>query len=105
MKGLIRFVLLWVALAGALHAQVDPQADLWRAAEKGQVPAIARAIRGGAQVDGPDANGWTALMYAVSAGQRAASKDLLNRGADANASAADGTTALMSAVVGGSVAI
>jgi len=76
----------WIALSPA-SAQSDPGAALRSAAERGNVAAIADAIKSGAPVDAKDGAGQTALLLAVAGGHTAVAKALIDAGASINAQA------------------
>jgi hypothetical protein len=61
----------------------------------GEVDTLEGLILDGAEVDRPDANGRTPLMYAAQAGQTERALLLIEHGIDVNAMRADGETALM----------
>ena len=55
---------------------------------------LAKGANVNAQLTGPDATGWTALMFASSNGKLDLVKYLISKGADVNLKAKDGTSAL-----------
>ncbi len=76
---------LWAATAWAQQpAAPAVQQDLWAAADRGDPAAMAQALARGAQVDGHDDRGRSALMRATHAGQAPAVRWLLAAGADVN---------------------
>ncbi len=95
-----RWVAPWLVLLAA-YCWAAPQDDLYKASERGDRAAMTRAIKAGAKVDGLDADGWTALVYASAAGKPDAVKLLLAEKANPNATTKEGQTALMAAVVSG----
>eukprot|EP00952_Eustigmatos_sp_NYUAD-ZCMA_P011547 46834-Eustigmatos_ZCMA.PRE.1 len=62
------------------------------AAEAGYRRVVLSLLKRGAEVNGRDRDGKTALMYAADAGCRAMVQLLLNRGADVNGSDREGKT-------------
>jgi ankyrin repeat protein len=98
MRGLIRFIVLTIALfvseAGRapLHAQVPPSdselrayAGLHAAAAKGDVAAIDRLAKDGAKIDAQDSHSRTPLHVAAFFRQYDAARALLRHGANVNA--------------------
>lgn len=78
--------------------------ELLTAARRGDVPAMRKALAGGAGVDVPDAeDGRTALMRAAAFGREEASSALLAVGADPRRTDVQGTTALHLAAGNGHV--
>lgn len=75
--------------------------DWQRAADTGDVAALARLAAAGADLDSRDAHGQTALMRTALAGHAEAVRWLAAQGADLNHSAKFHLTALMLAVVNG----
>jgi hypothetical protein len=75
--------------------------DWQRAADTGDVAALARLAAAGTDLDSRDAHGQTALMRAALAGHAEAVRWLAAQGADLNHSAKFHLTALMLAVVNG----
>lgn len=59
---------------------------------------VAALLNRGADVNGRDFEGWTALMHAAASGNVGAAQLLLSHGADLNLQEANGETALMMAV-------
>ena len=75
--------------------------DLHRAAETGDINGLQAALASGADIDGRDGRGWTALMHAVNKGYPLLVEPLLAAGADVDMRAPDGATALfMAAALG-----
>ena len=72
--------------------------DLHGAAKAGDVEGVAAAIAAGADVDGRDDGGWTALMHAVNNDLAPLVEHLLDSKADPNLRTPDGTSALVIAV-------
>ncbi len=79
-----------------------PDAQLLRAAHKGSLGSLNRAIKAGANVNVSDDQDTSALRWAARGGHREAVETLLNAGADINQHSFAGWTALMEAVVSGS---
>ena len=71
---------------------------LHRAAKAGDIEVLSALLAAGADVDGRDARGWTALMHAVDAGQGPVTELLLAGPVDPDVRAPDGATALFIAV-------
>ncbi|KAL2320493.1 hypothetical protein Fmac_029462 [Flemingia macrophylla] len=71
------------------------------AARRGEVRSIERLISGGAEVNGRDQHGWTALHRASFKGRVEAVRALLERGIEAEARDEEGYTALHCAVEAG----
>ncbi|MEW6347707.1 MAG: ankyrin repeat domain-containing protein [Thermodesulfobacteriota bacterium] len=69
-------------------------AELIRAADKGNVAEIKRLLKKGADVNGTDEEGQTALMWAAMWGYVAVMKALIDHGADIHVKTDDGATAL-----------
>ncbi len=70
-------------------------------ARAGDVDGLTAALAAGADANGRDGKGWTALMYAVDRGYTLLARPLLEAGADPNLRAPDGATALFIAAVHG----
>ncbi len=102
---MIGTVLLSLALAAS--AQPDRGVNLRVWAEMGQVEAIERLLAGNelVDVDVPDAQGWTALMYAAKSNQAAIAELLLRAGADHRLTSDFGETALHVAAREGSTEV
>lgn len=73
-----------LVLPPATPQLADPSAALLRAAQAGDVAAIAEALRAGARLSAEDAWGCRALHFSARVGSPAAVKLLLGRGADAD---------------------
>ena len=71
---------------------------LHRAAKAGDVEVLNALLAAGAEVDGRDDHGWTALMHAVNEGQGPMTELLLTVPADPDAEGPDGATALFIAL-------
>ena len=71
---------------------------LHRAAKAGDIDILNALVAAGADVDGRDDRGWTALMHAANEGQDPLVELLLAAPADSDAQAPDGATALFIAV-------
>ena len=71
---------------------------LHRAAKAGDIDVLSALLAAGADVDGRDDRGWTALMHAVNEGQGPATELLLAGPVDPDVRAPDGATALFIAV-------
>ena len=80
---------------------VERSDALHRAAAGGDIDGVASALRSGADVDGRDSHGWTALMHAVNKGYTVVVQQLLEAGVGVDVRAADGSTALFMASVHG----
>jgi ankyrin repeat protein len=87
--------------------RTDPAAELWRAAEIGDVAKLQTLLdrRAESVVDARDEHGRTALMLATLHGRAQAVDVLLAHGADPNAADARGTTPLQAALAGHQTAI
>ncbi|MFZ1612818.1 MAG: ankyrin repeat domain-containing protein, partial [Holophaga sp.] len=101
---------LRLALAFGLSATLALQASpsLKTAASQGNLEAIKMNLAEGKNINEPDSNGWTPLMWAINNRQIAAADLLLNHGADPNLQATDscksylkGATALILAAADG----
>ena len=74
---------------------------LHRAAQAGDMNVFQAVLASGADIDGRDGRGWTALMHAVNKGYLLLIEPLLEAGADPDIRAPDGATALfMAAALG-----
>ena len=69
--------------------------QLWQIAESGELTELEAILKKGADVNGCNCNGVTALMRAASAGHHDMVRDLLEHGADIDAHRDDGFTALL----------
>ena len=99
-----------VVLIAGLLAQVPvggpPRpADLITAAKVGDPARVRELVGGGAPVDATDCRGYTALMWAATAGSEELTAYLLERGARVDARAADRATALYLAAANGAAAV
>jgi Meckel syndrome type 1 protein len=92
-------------VAGRTAGVLDPAAQLRRAAELGDVPALQALLNKQPVIDARDAGGRTALMLATLRGRTGAVDVLLSSGADPNAADARGTTPLQAALAGNQPAI
>lgn len=88
------------ALVAKLKAKrkADP-GKLLGAAEKGNIAAVKRQLKGGIDVNAADKDGWTALMFAAAQGRTKVLNLLLKEKADIDRQNRDGNTALMMAVI------
>ena len=78
-----------------------PSDALHRAAKAGDISGLMAALDAGADADGLDSQGWTALMHVVNQDNVPMAESLLKGGADVDIQAPDGATALfMAAVLG-----
>ena len=80
---------------------VPPQDALHRAAEGGDLDGLETLIADGAEIDGRDGRGWTALMHAANEGRPLVVAPLLEAGARPDVRAPDGATALFIAALHG----
>ena len=87
---------------GSRRAAVVSGDVLHRAAKAGDIEVLNALLAAGADVEGRDDRGWTALMHAVNEGQGPVTELLLAGPADPDVRAPDGTTALFIAVSRGS---
>ncbi len=83
----------------ALALQCCCAADIFQAAEEGDVAQVTRFLDDGVGPDAKDAEGYAPLHHAALKGHAEVARLLLSRGADVNASGPDGTTALVVAAV------
>ncbi|MGE5238715.1 MAG: ankyrin repeat domain-containing protein [Chloroflexota bacterium] len=74
------------------------QKELLKAVDENKVDRVADLLGMGADVNGTNADGWSALMVASSKGRKDLVKLLLDRGARANAKTPQGQTPIMFAV-------
>lgn len=88
-------------LGFAMTAHADVADELTAAARAGNLDALRTLITSGADVDVRQADGTSALHWAVLGGQHAMMNELLQRGADANAADRYGTTPLSLAALNG----
>lgn len=79
---------------------VDPDVELRRAAQSGDVVRLQSALSGNPPINARDTDGRTALMLAVLSGQEQTVDLLLAHGADPNAADARGITPLRAALDG-----
>ncbi len=80
--------LIWsltLGLAGAGPASASAPADLITAAEQNELPAVQRFLHSGADVNGHDADGRTALLAATARNHVEIAAILIEAGADGNA--------------------
>jgi ankyrin repeat protein len=80
------------------------QSLIW-AAKRGDLVALRKAIRSGANLNDVDSSGWTPLFHAAHQGTTEALKELIQAGADVNHGKETGFTALFSAVLSGHVEV
>ncbi len=85
----------------AAEATAPPPDALHRAVQAGNRDALAAALAAGADVDGPDERGWTALMHAANRGYPLLVAPLMEAGAGLDSQAPDGATALFMATAHG----
>lgn len=85
----------------ALKGETGGNTRLMWACGHGMLDHATALLDQGVEVDARNADGWTALFYALYNDRIALVRLLLGRGADANLHAADGTTPLMVAVTAG----
>jgi hypothetical protein len=90
-----------VTSAGPPSSAGGPAAELFSAAERGDLAAIDWLLAQGVDVNSKDARGETALMKAAEQGQSLAVQALLARKADVNAQSNQGHSALMHAAFAG----
>ena len=74
---------------------------LHRAAQAGDIDGLKAALTAGAEVNAPDAQGWTALMHAANKGYPMLIAPLLSAGANPDLRAPDGATTLFIAALHG----
>jgi len=77
------------------HSALAASSDLLDALRNGDHRAVARLVGSGADVNGPDDNGATPLMYAAAFSTLADLRLLVDHRANVNSANADGSTALM----------
>ena len=82
-----------------------PPDALHRAVKAGDLDGLKAAIKAGANLDGRDDQGWTALMHAANKGHVPFMQQLLDAKADIDAQALDDATALFMAAVHGHSAV
>ena len=88
--------------AGSTVTIATPPPDaLHQAVQAGDRAGLAAALASGADIDGLDGRGWTALMHAANRGYVLMVPPLLEAGADTDLRAADGATALFMATAHG----
>ena len=80
---------------------VPPPDALHQAAQAGDLDGLETLIADGAEIDGRDGRGWTALMHAANEGRPRLVAPLLEAGAGADVRAPDGATALFIAALHG----
>jgi len=83
------------------EATAPPPDAIHRAVQTGNRDALAAALASGADVDGLDERGWTALMHAANRGYPLLVAPLLEAGAGLDSRAPDGATALFIATAHG----
>ncbi len=76
-----------------------PRDALHRMARAGDIDGLTAALAAGADANGRDGKGWTALMHAADQGSILLVPPLLKAGADPNIRASDGATALFIATL------
>lgn len=94
------FTFIWVSV---FSQDIDYQLHI--AAEKGDAKEVLHLIRLGADVNKPNLNGVTALMYAAENGHLNIVKILLDKGAEPNKIPDNGVTALIATSKAGYIAI
>jgi ankyrin repeat protein len=85
------------------NSAIDGTTPLHRAAERGDIDEVRRLTKSGANVNGVNRYGVSAIMLACSNGDAAIIQWLLDAGADVNASSPEGQTCLMSAAATGNL--
>ncbi len=98
---LLFFCCLALAVGVARADEGDDVRAMCDAAGKGDVDEVRRLLDAGANVDGTDYAGMTALQNAALTVEPEVVRLLLERGADPEITAGDGDTALLTAVAGG----
>lgn len=81
----------------SIIANADNNQVLIEAAKQGELEKVKSLLDGGADINGKDKNGFTALMWASSKGHLEIVKLLLDKGADINARHSHGDIALIMA--------
>lgn len=81
------------------------QKNLYQAAEHGDITALRKALKDGADVDRQDSDGWTALLFAATNGHEQAVLLLLEQGGNPNLYGKKGETPLIGAVITGKLGL
>ncbi len=92
----VGIIMLWMAIP-AWGDDLNDQ--LFRAAEKGDLPAVKRLLGQGADVNAKNDKGWASLIFAAKEGNVKLTQILLDKGADVNTRTRQNCTPLMFAVV------
>lgn len=87
------FLLVFVFISAGLYGQNI--APFPAAAYNNDLPALKAFLAEGRDINGKDANGYTALMWAVAKGHKDLARYLVQRFADVNAASPSGKTALI----------